>query len=185
MYKTGRLTRPENARSHQEWAVSSLPVQRGRVGVGVGALPTLPEDSSSFRAPPRNARIRRRTQLDSEENSDESTMTVGINHSKRTSSISGTGVLHSTMTSPNRPPLGYLPRSPNIYVEQRTKKKNRRSVEIFGDIMHALGLNPNAKGRLKLPHGISEMDENELSGFQARFYNVRHLVVLYTSLIVF
>jgi len=171
MYKSQRLPRPDNYRAPHDWTLSSLASSKGPTGTG--ALPSLPEDSSSFRAPPptRNARVRRRTQLDVDDDSDEFNMTLGINHSKRTSSISGGIPVSSTPSS--RPPPGHLPRSHNISIERGLKKKNRRSVEIFGDIMHALGLYPNAKGRLKLPVGISDMDESELSGFQARFYNVK------------
>lgn len=181
MYKSQRLPYPDNYRGPppKDWTLSSLASSGGGGGggrSGTGALPSLPENSSSFRAPPptRNARVRRRTQLDVDDDSDEFNMTLGINHSKRTSSISGGLPVSSTAAAvSSRPPPGHLPRSQNISIERGLKKKNRRSVEIFGDIMHALGLYPNGKGKLKLPVGISELDESELSGFQARFYNVK------------
>eukprot|EP00210_Caulerpa_lentillifera_P008037 g7674.t1 len=178
MYKANRLPRPENYKAPRDWTMHSNVSNRG-TNVAAG-LPSLPENSSSFRAPPpkgaRNARVRRRTQLDVDDDRDEFNMTLGVNHSKRTSSIGngGGGGPHITNATYDRPPPGHLPRSHNISIEREggaKRKKNRLSVEIFGDIMHLFGLYPNAKGRLKLPHGIAEMDESELSGFQARFYH--------------
>ena len=161
MYKSKRLERPPNHKPIHDWALNST---ASSVTGMRGTLPSLPENCSTFT--PKTTRSRRRTTLDVDDPTDEFGSVLETHHRKRPSRVPGQHTVGMM-----KPPPGHLPRSQNIAVERSHRKKSRRSVEIFGDIMHALGVNTK-NGRLKLPFGLSEMDESELSGFQARLYKV-------------
>lgn len=168
MYKTKRLVRPKKNEPGPEvelnTAASTLGTLRGRT-----ILPTLSENGTH--CPLRNPRMRRRTQLDGDGPRDDLNAALERGHGKRCSRHSRQ---FSTVFSKTPGPLSALPITENPPEEKPQRRKGRKSVEIFGDILHSLGITKG--GRLKT--GLSEMDENELSGFQARLYKVQNLTHL-------
>lgn len=159
MYKSKRLQPPANHKSTSNKALhssrSTLGSLRGR------PLPTLSEACSSRTF--KNPRVRRKTQLDGNDAGDDFNSALENRHGKRCSR-------HSRQFSMT---ISKHPMEPTPVVQStnndRPRRKSRKSFEIFGDILNAIGINTKG-GRLRLPFGLSEMDESELSGFQARLY---------------
>lgn len=172
MYKTNRLERPAKDTSLSSRISRPNTAQRSRYEPGA-SLPSLPEDGSGFT--PITARMRRQLHMDGEE--DVFGKENEGHHRKRSSRLSG-----QMFDIDLKPPPGHLPRSTGMNGDRSRGKRSRMSVEFFGEFMHALGINIKAS-RLKT---MNEMEESELTGFQARLYKVDHFILcLFDGLCLF